>query len=207
MSDTRKKIFDISLELFSQKGFDAVSVRDICGQVHIKESSMYYHFKNKQAIFDEILLLFDEKSSNVIKMLEQELDVNLSYLNEGNYYETIFDIFFDGYFLDPFCNKVMRLLTIESSYGGTVQDIYENRLFEEILCYFTNMFLQLVKRKILPDTDCRYLAVKFYSPIFFFAQRWLFHGQLTDMRKNLFLNAAYGHIKNFFVETGIAQWQ
>lgn len=42
---TKERILDISLQLFSQYGFSAVSIRDICGQVHIKESSVYYHLR------------------------------------------------------------------------------------------------------------------------------------------------------------------
>ena len=51
---TKERILDISLQLFSQYGFSAVSIRDICGQVHIKESSVYYHFTNKRAILEEL---------------------------------------------------------------------------------------------------------------------------------------------------------
>ena len=54
MPDTRERILEVSLELFSLRGTEAVSIRDICAQVGIKESSVYYHFKNKQAIVDEI---------------------------------------------------------------------------------------------------------------------------------------------------------
>ena len=53
MNDTKQRILDVSLELFSQNGFSAVSIRDICRQVQIKESSVYYYFKSKQAIFDD----------------------------------------------------------------------------------------------------------------------------------------------------------
>lgn len=42
MNDTKQRILDVSLELFSQNGFSAVSIRDICRQVQIKESSVYY---------------------------------------------------------------------------------------------------------------------------------------------------------------------
>ena len=44
-----------ALNLFSVKGYDPVSVRDIAYAVGIKESSLYNHFKNKQDIFDSIL--------------------------------------------------------------------------------------------------------------------------------------------------------
>ncbi|MGZ7095584.1 MAG: TetR/AcrR family transcriptional regulator, partial [Methanobacterium sp.] len=35
---TKEKIFDVSIDLFSQRGFDAVSVREIAREVGIRES-------------------------------------------------------------------------------------------------------------------------------------------------------------------------
>lgn len=52
---TREKILKEALILFSERGFHAVSVRDIAKAVGIKESSLYNHFKNKQDIFDSIV--------------------------------------------------------------------------------------------------------------------------------------------------------
>ena len=52
---TREKILSEALNLFSIKGYDPVSIRDIAAAVGIKESSIYNHFKNKQDIFDSIL--------------------------------------------------------------------------------------------------------------------------------------------------------
>ncbi len=60
MNSTREKILEVSLELFSQRGYSAVSIRDICKCVGIKESSVYYHFESKQNIFDELLNQFSE---------------------------------------------------------------------------------------------------------------------------------------------------
>lgn len=53
--DTKEWIIETALDLFSKKGFEAVSVRDISGKIGIKESSLYYHFKNKQEIFEVIV--------------------------------------------------------------------------------------------------------------------------------------------------------
>ena len=55
---TKERIFDVSLELFSQRGFDAVSVREIAREVGIRESSIYNHYKNKEAILDTIIEYF-----------------------------------------------------------------------------------------------------------------------------------------------------
>ena len=66
MGDTKQKILNVSLDLFSQKGFSSVSIRDICAQVNIKESSVYYHFKNKQAIFNELLHRFEQVATDMM---------------------------------------------------------------------------------------------------------------------------------------------
>lgn len=46
--DTKELILEVSLELFSEKGFNVASVRDIAKKIGIKDSSLYFHYKNKQ---------------------------------------------------------------------------------------------------------------------------------------------------------------
>ena len=52
---TRQKILDKALELFSTRGYDAVSVGEIAEAVGIKAPSLYNHFPSKRAIFDAIV--------------------------------------------------------------------------------------------------------------------------------------------------------
>ena len=52
--DTKQRILDAALELFSDHGFDTVSVGQIAKAVGIKAPSLYNHFSGKQAIFDAI---------------------------------------------------------------------------------------------------------------------------------------------------------
>ena len=57
---TKEKIMDVALHMFSERGYEAVSIRDICGEVGIKESTLYYHFKNKMDILDSLIAKFKE---------------------------------------------------------------------------------------------------------------------------------------------------
>lgn len=203
MSDTKQKILDVSLGLFSQKGFSAVSIRDICAQVMIKESSVYYHFKNKQAIFDELLHRFEQVATDMMVRLEQFLSVQ-SYSMEKPFYQTVSDTFFERYFMDDFCNKIMRILLIEQFGNSEVQKIYDYWMFEKPLEFQSKVFYTLMEIGVLSKTDSEYLAVKYYAPIYFFAQRWLFSGELSEEQKNSFRNAAYHHIEKFFAEMEVA---
>ena len=40
-----------------------------------------------------------------------------------------------------------------------------------------------IKYSDIQNADSEYLAVKYYAPIYFFAQRWLFSGALSEERK------------------------
>ena len=53
--DTKKKILDVALTLFSEKGYGNVYVGQIAEGVGIKAPSLYKHYKSKQDIFDAIL--------------------------------------------------------------------------------------------------------------------------------------------------------
>ena len=52
--NTKEKIFDVSLDLFSKKGYDSVSLREIAEEVGIKKSSIYSHYSSKEAILMDI---------------------------------------------------------------------------------------------------------------------------------------------------------
>lgn len=52
--DTKKLIEDAAMELFAEQGYKGTSVRKIAGKVGIRESALYNHFANKEAIFNAI---------------------------------------------------------------------------------------------------------------------------------------------------------
>lgn len=53
--DTKRRILEKALELFSARGYDSVSVGEIAQAVGIKAPSLYNHFPGKRAIFDAIV--------------------------------------------------------------------------------------------------------------------------------------------------------
>ncbi len=53
---TRERILDAAEELFAQRGFEGVSVRQIMSQAGADVSLAYYHFKSKRDLFDQVML-------------------------------------------------------------------------------------------------------------------------------------------------------
>lgn len=200
MNSTREKILDVSLELFSQRGFSAVSIRDICKCVGIKESSVYYHFENKQNIFDVLLDRFSEIAKGMMAQLENGLAGGQDGFEDG--FNNVSDCFFEQYLMNDFCNKVMRIMFIEQFNNEDVRKLYQHWLMDEPLHFQSNIFSALMNMGMIQACDSEYLAVKYYAPIYFYAQKWLFNGELTEERKEAFRIAAYKHIQMFFGEIG-----
>ncbi|HEX3981907.1 MAG TPA: helix-turn-helix domain-containing protein, partial [Acidimicrobiales bacterium] len=48
--DTRERILDIALELFTTQGYDKTSLRQIAEQLGFSKAAIYYHFASKEDI-------------------------------------------------------------------------------------------------------------------------------------------------------------
>lgn len=55
VDNTKDRILLAAVELFAERGYAAVSVRDIAKAVDIKPASLYNHFEGKEALFDAII--------------------------------------------------------------------------------------------------------------------------------------------------------
>ena len=70
--DTKEKILDEALTLFSEKGYANVYVADIAERVGIKAPSLYKHYKSKRAIFEAII----EKMNRSFEEHAKSLNIN-----------------------------------------------------------------------------------------------------------------------------------
>ena len=50
-----QRILEVAKELFTQRGFSNVAVRDICKAADVTPPTLYYYFKNKEALFDAVV--------------------------------------------------------------------------------------------------------------------------------------------------------
>ena len=53
--DTRRAILDMAKTLFSQQGYNAVSIGEIAGALGISKGNVTYHFKRKEDIMEALL--------------------------------------------------------------------------------------------------------------------------------------------------------
>lgn len=196
--NTKDKILDVSLSMFSTSGYDAVSIRDICREVGIKESSLYYHFKNKQDILDSLMYKFEEYINSLLLVLHSESVTD----RQGLSFEWMDIYFFDRYLFDPFCNKMMRLMLIEQFHNEKIQKAYERWLFTEPRKIETSVFLMLAKIGIMSDADATRTGLDFHAYMTMLTFKYLLHGELTQDRKDIFRKEAHLYMESLFTRIG-----
>lgn len=193
--NTKEKILDVALELFSKRGYSAISIRNICKEVEIKESSVYYHFANKHAILNELQTRFEHKATSLMETLNAAIGQPFDISNPN--WNNVSQHFFDDYLMDKECNLFLRLLIIEQGHNPDLRKVYDQWLFDEPLRLQSQIFDALMELKVIKPLPSEELAIKYYAPIFLYFQRYLISGSLTKQRKDLFRQKVENHLSDF----------
>ena len=80
MNKTKRKIFETSMKLFAEKGYDATSIEEITATVGVAKGTLYYHFSSKEEIFN---FLIEEG----MKLLQNSIDIKTAKLS--NYIDKV----------------------------------------------------------------------------------------------------------------------
>ena len=70
--DTRTRIQDIALEMFTEKGYDATSLREIAEALGVTKAALYYHFKSKEEIVESITADHVARLDDLLAWAEQQ---------------------------------------------------------------------------------------------------------------------------------------
>lgn len=201
--NTKEKILLEALNLFSIKGYDAVSVRDISSAVGIKESSLYNHFKNKQDIFDSIISEYSTRGNEFFEQAQlvgedmqfkaDDRTVSRYKAMTNDQFAAIAGSIFDFYFTDEINVKLRKMLTIEQYRNQRIAELYRELSFDSSIEYQSQLFSALINAGCFIKTDPYILALEFFSPIFLIFYKFDNNKESLAEAKNLFLR----HIKHF----------
>lgn len=196
--NNKDKIFDISIDLFSQYGYDGVSIRQIASEVGIKESSIYNHYSNKQEILTTILSYYVEE------MVRDDIPIEQASMNLDKgfdfFYEAGSDAFLSKLKEDKMM-KITRLLFIESYHNDEVRDFLKKSIIEAPVEGWMNLF-NLMKSKgvIKKDCDVRQLSESFfYYGMFLLFEHFILNYPEDDEKFfNDFMDKTKSHARTIF---------
>jgi AcrR family transcriptional regulator len=163
VSLNRQKLIDAAVNLFSLNGYDGVSIRDLCREVGIKESSFYNHFHSK----DELLALILETIRQRFRsaMPAEEMLAELADLGEADdFWHGGLKRFLDM-LADPEMRRLSRILTVEQYRNPLARAILQEELIQRPQ-QFTALACEkfIAQGKIRPYAP-RQLAQEYHLPL------------------------------------------
>ena len=169
--NTKERIIDEALTLFSEKGYANVYVADIAERVGIKAPSLYKHYKNKQAIFDAIIdgmkkRFLEQAGSLQINGEDASIDAEIyKNISEEQLIELGTNLFL--YFLhDDYTRRFRKMLTIEQFHDKQLADVYMKQYVDDPLSYQGMLLGMIVSSGVLQTDNVEIMTLHFYAPIY-----------------------------------------
>ena len=159
---TKDTIIEKSLELFAEKGYSAVSMRDIAGAVGIRSSTIYYYFKSKQDIFGAMT----EKAETAIGEQEGIFIQALNSVSEIKREELVLAgvHHVTDYLRNEKMDQLLRTLESERFHDASANMVWKRFLFDMPAKHEEKVFENLLDRGLVTG-EAKMLADEYHSII------------------------------------------
>lgn len=170
--NTKEKILDEALTLFSEKGYANVFVGDIADRVGIKAPSLYKHYKSKRAIFDAIIdemnRRFEEQAKTMqINGTDAAADAGIYKSLSEDRLLMLGREFFLYYLHDDYNKKFRKMLTLEQFHDTDLAKVYSKLYVDDPLSYQGMLFGFMVTAGVLKTDNVQIMTLHFYAPIYY----------------------------------------
>ncbi len=161
---TKDKIFDASVDLFAERGYDGVSIRDIAAAVGIKESSIYKHYSGKDEILEKIFeyILETWRNVQVGKWSEsREAEEQIVAMGLDGFMAMASGVF-TSWIDDPRMEKIMRIVFIEMYHNEQLKK-FQLSFMGAGGMFFESCFAIMMKHKLIKPADPKLLTMEYLS--------------------------------------------
>lgn len=158
--NTKEKIFDVSIDLFSQDGYDGVSIRQIAKEVGIKESSIYNHYQSKESILESILSYYiNEMLKEEAPIMQSEKNLKMDF---DQFYKEGSDRFISRLSEEKMM-KITRIFLVESYHNEKIKNFVKEAIIGYAINGWEDLFELMKEKKFIKmDADIKQLAESFY---------------------------------------------
>ncbi len=196
--NTREIILEVALKLFSKKGYSGVSIRDICKEVGIKESSVYNHFKSKQEIFQMLCQHFIHVTNEMALSYYKQISESTT-VTENDF---LFSCkrYVNDYLMEDKINKFICMLIIEQSTNEEAAKIYHEILFDKALEGQRQLLEWMIQIDFLKEMDLDEMVMEYYTPIVYWFHRYLVTDTISQDIKDIVNQKIMNHAERFLAK-------
>ena len=160
-NDTKERILEAALEMFSQNGYAGTNIRELTASLGLVKSSMYKHFESKEAIWnallDQMIAYYNNRFGSaehlppVPNSLEDLVQMTLRMVNL-----TVHD------------DKIVmtrKVLAIEQFRDERARGLATKHFLTGLTDMFTHIFAGMMQKGLLRRDDPAMLAFAYTMPI------------------------------------------
>jgi AcrR family transcriptional regulator len=163
---TKTKIFDTAIDLFSDRGYERTSVREIASALGITEGAIYRHYKSKEAILEEIFA-FAEIQIFTPLPIEQTLGL----AKEQSIFRGLLEPLPDTILAQPIIVKIMRIMFHELNYNEKIRQNYQTNYIAKADEHIEALFKKCMELGTIIYCDVKSLTNIFNS----YRSTWAMH--------------------------------
>ena len=189
--NTKDTIIREALRLFAEKGYAAVSMRDLAEAVGISASTIYHYYESKQVLFREMVRQANELTARArdsfFRILGGTEKVECGpFVRAGIMYVT-------AYLRHEKIDPLLRMLESERFHEPAAEDTWHKMMFADPIAHEAKVLELLAARGEIQETDADRLAGEYHGIIML----GYFTGDTDRMARNL--SAFYDR---FFIHEG-----
>ena len=154
--NTRDLIIQEALKLFSERGFAAVSMRDLADAVGISASTIYHYYESKQVLFRDMIrqatALTERSRDAFFRVLSQTARVEREpFVRAGA-------LFVTGYLHHEKIDPLLRMLESERFHSADAEAAWQRMLFADPIAHEAKAFEALAGRGEIRKADAEKLG-------------------------------------------------
>ena len=159
--NTKDRILEKSLKLFSDKGYAALSMRDLSKAVGIRTSSIYYYFKSKHDIFDALVQKAVAMTEDLKATFFQALNSSENVACEDFVHAGV--AFVTGYLQNDKIAPLLHALESERFHNSDADTTWQKMLFCLPMEHEAKVFKVLYERGLIKNQDAEALAAEYHG--------------------------------------------
>ena len=196
--NTKQKILEAALDLFSVWGYEATSISQIAGAVGIRKASLYSHYAGKHEILDALVeYVMEQYDRHSIFANADWDDPGFTKDKTALCAETAIRMILGqiGYIVhDPLICRSRKMLTIEQFRNQELRALQTKHNYEDVMKYFMGLMRFLVRQGILKDNDTEIMAAQLCLPI----SVWINLCDREPEREAEVMELIRRHVRQFF---------
>lgn len=198
MENTKQKILNAALDLFSTQGYEATSMLQIAESVGIKKASLYSHFESKQEILGLLIKCILEKyEKNSIFSANKTTEKSFVYETGDLTVDDAIKMILShvNYILhDPEIVKSRKMLTIEQFRNHQMADLQTKQNYTNVMNFFKRIILSFIEQGRLIDAGSEIMTAQLCLPI----SVWINLCDREPSRESEIMSLIEKHSEQFF---------